>query len=209
MRKKLLSVMLITVMSIACLSGCSGSNNDASDKTTTETAEKKVETSAVAFERTVNPDTFPLNGEDVYMEDDGCSYVKIATIWDETLTIYDAETFTKDSKAIAITFEVSDYDLEPTTCYWNYMIADSKGNEISCWDTNYQTDDIEIKGDGTYQMVYDYSKVEGQDVAEIKSLQIVFPNSKPDTATKVKVTEAVCITDEAEIGKVYKTGIVE
>lgn len=89
------------------------------------------------------------------------------------------------------------------------MVGDSKGNEIECWDTTYKTDDLKIEGDGKYQMVFDFSKVEGQDVAEIKSLQIAFPNMKSDTTTTVKVLDAVCITDEKEIGTVYKTGKVE
>lgn len=58
-------------------------------------------------------------------------------------------------------------------------------------------------------MVFDFSKVEGGEVAGINSLQIVFPNMKEDTATKVKVTNAVCIMDEKEIGTLYKTGAAE
>lgn len=213
MRKKLLSVVMITVVSVGFLSGCGSSKKvDTSGEATLEATSSgnwQVETSAVSFTRTSNSDTFPLNGKDIFMEDDSSSWVKIATIWDPELTIYDAESFVQDSKAIAVTFEVSDMDVESTTCYWNYQVVDSQGVEIQCWDTNYQTDDLEITGDGKYQMVYDYSKVEGQDVAKIQSLQIAFPNMKADTTTKVKVLDAVCITDENEIGSVYKTGAVE
>lgn len=213
MRKKLLSVALITAISVGCFSGCNSSEKkDTSDKASSEATsseKEEIKTSAVSFTRTSNPDTFPLNGKDIFMEKDSSSWVKIATIWDPTLTIYDAESFVQGSKAIAATFEVSDMDVDPMTCYWNYQVVDSKGTEIQCWDTNYQTDDLEITGNGKYQMVFDYSKVEGQDVAEIQSLQIAFPNMKADTTMKVKVLDAVCITDEKEIGSVYKTGAVE
>lgn len=213
MRKKLLLAAFISAICIGCLSGCSSSEKtDTSEKATSEAAsseKEEVKNSAISLTRTSNPDTFPLNGKDIYMKDENSSWVKIATIWDEKLTIYDAGSFVQDSKAIAVTFEVSDMDIEPTTCYWNYQIVDSEGTEIPCWTTDYKTDDLKITGNGKYQMVFDFDKVEGQDVAEIQSLQIAFPNTKPDTTTKVKVLDAVCITDEKEIGSVYKTGTME
>lgn len=213
MRKKLFVLMLAAALSVGCLSGCGSDKaekKDSSGAATSETQkEEKVETSAVSLSRTNNLNTVSLNGEDVYMEDDTFSYVKIATIWDPELTLYDAESFVKDSKAIAVTFEVSGMDVDPLTCYWNYQILDSGNKEIACWDTKYKTDDIQITGDGTYQIVFDYSKVEGQDVAGLQSLQLVFPTKKADTTMKVKVTDAVCITDEAELGTVYKTEAVK
>lgn len=211
MRKRTLAVLLMTALSVSCLGGCGGEQKEQTEATVTgENTEKEESKSSAAFMiRTGNPDTVSLNAQDVYMEDTSISWVKIATIWDPELILYDATSFVQGSKAVAVTFEVSGMDVDPTTCYWNYMIADSEGNEISCWDTSYQTDDVEITGDGRYQMVFDCSKVEGGDVAELKSLQLVFPGMKADTTTKVKVTEAVCVTDEAELGTVYKTGKVE
>ena len=210
MRKQFVSAALIAALTVASLSGCNASEEQGnSSGTTSETAGSETNTTAVGLTRTSNSDTFPLNGKDIFMEDDSSSWVKIATIWDPTLTIYDAESFVQGSKAIAVTFEVSNFDVDPTTCYWNYMVANSKGDEIECWTTDYQTDDLKITGDGTYQMVFDFNKVEGKDVAEIKSLQIAFPHMKSDTKTTVKVTDAVCITDAEEIGTVYKTGAVK
>lgn len=213
MRKRILAAVLVLTVSAGCIVGCGNAQkNDTSKQTnsesTSESSEKK-ETSAVSLLRTGNSDTVDLNKKDVIDPETLISWVKIATIWDPELTLYDASSFVQGSKAIAVTFEVSDMDVESMTCYWNYMVADAEGTEISCWDTNYQTDDVEISGDGKYQMVFDYSKVEGGDVSEIKSLQIVFPGMKTDTKMKVKVTEAVCITDEEEIGAVYQTGAVE
>lgn len=210
MRKKLVTLMLVAALGVSCLGGC-GSDDTKKDSFSeaTEEPSSEAKTTAVSLIRTANSDTVPLNGKDIYMEKDTFSYVKIATIWDPELTLYDAETFVQDSKAIAVTFEVSNMDVEPLTCYWNYMVVDSDENEIACWDTKYQTDDIEITGDGTYQIVFDYSKVEGGVVAGLKSLQLVFPTKKADTTIQVKVTDAVCIMDEAELGAVYKTGAVE
>lgn len=211
MRKKLVTLLLVTALGVSCLSGCGSKDTDKQDTSAEASAEptEEVKTTAVALTRTANLNTVSLNGEDVYMEDDTFSYVKIATIWDPQLTLYDAESFVKDSKAIAVTFEVSNMDVDPLTCYWNYMVVDSSGKEISCWDTKYKTDDIQITGDGKYQIVFDYSKVEGQEVAGLKSLQLVFPTKKADTTMKVKVTDAVCVTDEAELGTVYQTQAVK
>lgn len=210
MRKKLVTLMLVAVLGVNCLGGC-GSDDTKKDSFSevTEGPSSEAKTTAVSLIRTANSDTVPLNGKDIYMEKDTFSYVKIATIWDPELTLYDAETFVQDSKAIAVTFEVSNMDVEPLTCYWNYMVVDSDENEIACWDTKYQTDDIEITGDGTYQIVFDYSKVEGGVVAGLKSLQLVFPTKKADTTMQVKVMDAVCIMYDAELGTVYKTGAVK
>lgn len=212
MRKRTLAVLLTLAVSVSCFSGCGSEKGDETKKAATESGAKEEEerkSSAVSMLRTGNPDTVSLNAQDVYMEDTSISWVKIATIWDPELILYDATSFVQGTKAVAVSFEVSDMDVEPTTCYWNYMIVDSQGNEISCWDTSYQTDDVEIAGDGSYQMVFDCSKVEGGEVAELRSLQLVFPGMKADTTTKVKVVEAVCVTDEAELGTVYKTGKIE
>lgn len=213
MRKRALVALFMFAFSVSCLAGCGSSGEDKKTKVAvTEedpAEEEESKTSAVSMIRTGNTDTVSLNAQDVYMEDTSTSWVKIATVWDPELILYDATSFVQESKAVAVTFEVSDMDVAPTTCYWNYMVVDSEGNEISCWDTSYQTDDVKITGDGKYQMVFDCSKVEGGEVEELRSLQLVFPGMKADTTTKVTVTEAVCITDEAEIGPVYKTGKIK
>lgn len=197
-------------LAAGCISGCGQEEKgDKAAITENDAKEEENKSSAAAMIRSGNPDTVKLNAQDVYMEDTSISWVKIATIWDPELILYDASSFVQGSKAVAVTFTVSDMDVEPTTCYWNYMVVDSQGNEISCWDTSYQTDDVEITGDGKYQMVFDCSKVEGGEVAELKSLQLVFPGMKADTTTKVKVSEAVCVTDENELGTIFKTGKVE
>ncbi len=208
MRKRLVTLVLVAALGVSSLSGCGSADTDKQDSSSkaatgsSDEAESSSEakTTAVSLIRSGNPDTVPLNGDDIYMEEDTFSYVKIATIWDPELTLYNAETFVQDSKAIAVTFEVSNMDVDPLTCYWNYMVVDADENEIACWDTKYETDDIEIMGDGTYQIVFDCSKVEGGAVAGIKLLQLVFPTKKADTTMQVKVTDAVCITDEAELG---------
>lgn len=213
MRRKFVAMVLAVSVVAGCVSGCGNSGEEASKtetgSTQQETAEETKETTAVSLVRSANPDTVSLNAEHVYEEKTGISWVKIATIWDPELILFTPESFSKGSKAIAVTFEVSNMDVDPTTCYWNYMIKDSSGKEISCWDTSYKTEDVEITGDGKYQMVFDYSKVEGGDVAELQSLQLVFPGMNPETTTQVTVTEAVCIMDEAEMGTVYKTGALE
>lgn len=147
-----------------------------------------------------------LSGKDIIDPETMISWVKVATIWDPELTIYSADSFAQGSKAIAVTFEVSDMDLDSMKCYWNYMVFDSEDTEISCWDENYKTDDIVIEEDGKYQMVFDYSKVEGGDVAGLKSLQLVFPEMKEDTKTTVTLLDAKCIMDESEIGTIYQSG---
>lgn len=213
MRKKLYVMGLVTVLGFSVLTGCSnGKSADTSSGSSQEQSseaddEKKVDSTAVALTRTANPTTFDLNNaEGVYDETKGSSWVKIATIWDPELTPYDAESYTQGSKAIAATFQVSGLDISDMTCYWNYMVADSAGTEYECWDDKYTTDDIKLTEDGTYQMVFDFSKLETADVAEIKSLQLVFPGTSTATTMKVEVKDAVCITDESEIGTVYKTG---
>ena len=163
MRKRTLAVLLTLALSASCLGGCGSSEKDDETKVAVNSEEsdgkEESKTSAVSMIRTANSDTISLNAQDVYMEDTSISWVKIATIWDPELILYDATSFVQGSKAVAVTFEVSGMDVDPTTCYWNYMIADSEGNEISCWDTSYKTDDVEISGDGKYQMVFECSKV--------------------------------------------------
>lgn len=210
MRKRVVAAWMVLCLTAGCFSGCGKETKEETKPVVTaDSEEKENKSGAVSMSRTGNSDTVNLNAENVYMKDTSISWVKIATIWDPELILYDASSFVQDSKAVVVTFEVSDMDVEPTTCYWNYMILDSEGNEISCWDTSYRTDDVEITGDGKYQMVFDCSKVEGGEVAEIKSLQLVFPEMKADTTTKVKVLEAVCITEETELGTTYQTGRLE
>lgn len=216
MRKKLCAMGFVTLLGFSVLTGCGNSKSEDASSTTTQeksdekSSEEDVKSSAVAMTRTSNPTMFVLNNaEGVFDEKKESSWVKIATIWDPELTPYDAESFTQGSKAIAATFDVSGLDISDMTCYWNYMVADSAGAEYECWDTSYTTDDLKITEDGKYQMVFDFSKLETADVAEIKSLQIVFPGTSQATTMKVDVKDAVCITDESEIGTVYKTGKVE
>lgn len=217
MKRKNVLVLGMTIVLIgAMLSGC-GKNSDkkknvsvTSEQSQQKKSSQNENSSAVAMKRTSNSNLIPLNNaEGIYDEKKGSSWVKIATIWDPELTLYDTESYVKDTKAIAVTFNVTGLDIKDMKCYWNYMIADSQGNEISCWDTNYKTDDVKIEKDGTYQMVFDVSKVDGGDVAELKSLQLVFPDTSTATTMKVKVTDAVCVTDAKEIGTIYKTGFIE
>lgn len=152
MKRKNVLVLGMTIVLIgAMLSGC-GKNSDKKEcvcDIRTVAAKKSSQnenSSAVAMKRTSNSNLIPLNNaEGIYDEKKGSSWVKIATIWDPELTLYDTESYVKDTKAIAVTFDVTGLDIKDMKCYWNYMIADSQGNEISCWDTNYKTDDVKIE----------------------------------------------------------------
>ena len=74
--------------------------------------------SAVAMKRTSNSNLIPLNNaEGIYDEKKGSSWVKIATIWDPELTLYDTESYVKDTKAIAVTFDVTGLDIKDMKCY--------------------------------------------------------------------------------------------
>lgn len=214
MRKKYFAVLCILALSLSAC-GSAGdstpSENSVTDTTdssseaaSSETAENA--STAISMQTTGNSAATVLSGKDIIDPETMISWVKVATIWDPELTIYSADSFAQGSKAIAVTFEVSDMDLDSMKCYWNYMVFDSEDTEISCWDENYKTDDIVIEEDGKYQMVFDYSKVEGGDVAGLKSLQLVFPEMKEDTKTTVTLLDAKCIMDESEIGTIYQSG---
>ena len=219
MRRKILIGILVAVMAMSMM-GCSSNEGKdtigtdkqdvASDNKQDETEEEE-KTTAVSMRTTGNPAEIELNNSEGILDPKkGSSWVKIATIWDENLTIYDADSFEADSVALAVTFDVSGLDKEMQKCYWNYQVLDKEGNEVMCWDESYKTDDIEITEDGTYQMVYDYKEVTDDGIIHgLESLQLVFPEIEKTTTTKVTVKEAVCITDADEIGTVYKSGKVE
>ena len=219
MKKKLLSLLLCLTLA-AAITGCKENETSSSTSSKTETtteattepeesAEPEVISTAVDMSRAGNPGRVSLNAEGILDSKTNLSWVKITTIWDPDLILYNPEDYVADSKGVVTTFSISGLDVESTKCYWNYMVVDSKGTEINCWDETYLTDDLEITADGTYQMVFDYSKVNNGDVAGINSLQLVFTNMSDSTAAKFETKSAKYIVDAEEIGSIYTTGIVE
>ncbi len=216
MKKKYLAVMIAAIM-IFNLTGCGSSESSTGGNTATSQSDvssqeegtvSNSDSTAIPMQTTGNPAAFHLNNpEGVLDPSDGSSWVKIATIWDEELTVYSADSFAQNSVAIAVTFDVTGLDKKSQKCYWNYQVLDADGKEIQCWDDSYKTDEITITEDGTYQMVYDYSKVTDDGVLTgLQSLQLVFPKMSESTTTVVTLTDAVCIMDKSEIGDIYQSG---
>lgn len=210
MRKKLQILTMAVVLALG-LTACGTKKTADNGNSGTEVSKAPAgeESTAQEMTKTGNPRVFQLNGEHVLEKAEGTSWVKIATIWDPELTTYDAESFVAGSKAVVADFTVTGLDVDSTKCYWNYMVVDSAGQEVECWDDTYKTDEITITEDGTYRMVFDYSKVQGGDVAGLKSLQLVFTDMTENTAAKVEVKNALCVTDEKELGSIYTSGKTE
>lgn len=134
------------------------------------------------------------------------AWLKVATQFDPELTVYAADSLQQNTKALAVTFEVSNLDRDEVTLYWCYqLIVD--GGTISVWDQSSPADTLNITEDGTYTMVFNVEQAAGGTLDSIESLQIVFPCDEL-TDTVVTFDKAQGITDEADL-EYFTTGKTE
>lgn len=117
----------------------------------------------------------------------------------EKKVIFDKTSLPAETSAIAVTFEISDYDLD--TAYevsWGYNMTGDNGTKVS-WDT--QATGVSIDGDGTYVVIFDVEKALGTTVSSdgIGSLEMPIQLADDEEVAKTKqvciaVKEATCYT---------------
>lgn len=141
-------------------------------------------------------------------EDDGLSSLEGTKHWvkifqsyngNEKKVIFDKTSLASNTSAIAVTFEISDYDL--TKAYeisWGYNLTGDDGTKVS-WDT--QKSGVSIDGNGTYVAIFDVEKALGTTVSPdgIGSLEMPVQLADDEKTAKTKqiciaVTGAVCYT---------------
>lgn len=117
----------------------------------------------------------------------------------EKKVIFDKTSLPAETSAIAVTFEISDYDLDKAyEISWGYNMTGDDGTKVS-WDT--QASGVSIDGDGTYVVIFDVEKALGTTVSSegIGSLEMPIQLADDEEAAKAKqvciaVTEATCYT---------------
>lgn len=115
----------------------------------------------------------------------------------EKKVIFDRTSLPAKTSAIAVTFEISDYDLDKVyEILWGYNMTGDDGTSVS-WDT--QKSGVKIDGNGTYIIVFDVEKTLGTTISEdgVGSLEmkIQLDDDKEKAKTKqicIAVKEAVC-----------------
>lgn len=138
-------------------------------KTDAPTTEAEGAVSAYPLRQSGNSNTIELyeiaeEGADTFN-----AWLKVATQYDPDLTVYASDSMQDDTIAIAVTFEVSNFDGEEATLYWCYEL-DSNGETISVWDQSSPAETLTITEDGTYTMVFNANKALGGAIERIGSL---------------------------------------
>lgn len=117
----------------------------------------------------------------------------------EKKVIFDKTSLPAETSAIAVTFEISDYDLDKAyEISWGYNMTGDDGTKVS-WDT--QASGVSIDGNGTYIVIFDIEKALGTTVSSdgIGSLEMPIQLADDEETAKTKqvciaVTEATCYT---------------
>lgn len=127
-------------------------------------------------------------------------FVKIFQEYEPTKKIYDEKSIPDATEKIAVTFEITDYDLDKEyAAYWGYGMVGDNGEEIS-WKTT--ENDLIIDGNGTYNMLFDVKENIGSTVSAdgMKNLQMVFTLADDEDTAAGKqiclaVTDVECFTE--------------
>ena len=204
MKKRLLLLCTILTLSLA---GCGNSADTSAESSPVATeAPTAPPAPGTALLKMGNPASIMLADIAEETGDAANAWVKVATAFDPELTIYDVTSMPADTIGIAVTFQVSDFDLGEATLYWCYQLKTADGT-VSVWDTSSPTDTITITEDGKYRLVFDANPALGGPIAQIESFQMVFPCTTT-TATEVELKSAVCCTTVDELAA-YTTGKTE
>lgn len=167
-------------------------------------------TSGMAFAATSltkqgNPTSFDLNS--IAEEKDSKLWIKVATAWDPKDSMYDVTSLPAGTKAIAVTFQITNFDQDKSLMYWcGSLTGNGKSSDI--WDNSAPTDQMTIDSDGKYMFVFDAQKIFDGSLDSINSLQMVLPCKSVDDAAKTKMKfkclDVVAITDDSELSQ-YKS----
>lgn len=117
----------------------------------------------------------------------------------EKKVIFDKSSLPANTSAIAVTFEISDYDLDKSyEISWGYNLTGDDGTKVS-WDT--QASGVSIDGNGTYVVIFDVEKALGTTISSDGIGSIEMPVQLADNAEAaekkqicIAVTGAVCYT---------------
>jgi hypothetical protein len=167
---------------------------------------------ATSMQKQGNPTSFNLNT--IAENKDNRLWIKVSTQYDPELSMFDYTSMPEGTKAIAVTFDISDFDQEASLMYWCYQLkgGDYSDKSLSVWDNTSPTDQLTITSDGRYVLVFDAKKALNGELTLIESLQMVFECKDLDatstTATGFSCVDVECITDENELAN-YVTGKVE
>ena len=186
-------VVSMAIMAVAC------SNKADSTKTTeavTEAAtkvEQEVTTEAEQELKSMSEQGNPLevNLSEI-AEKSGDTYkawLKISTVYDPELSMYNSDSVPAGTTGVEVDFEVSGMDIGESELHWCFELVSGE-DTVSLWDESSPADKLTIKEDGKYRMVFDAQKALGGTLDSIGSLQIVFPGFDETTETKVKVLSA-------------------
>lgn len=188
-------------MVACCLVGCAGGEADVKEPASADeqvSTDENVAASAKKLLEQGNPKKINLVDIVEGSGDDWKAWIKISTAFDPTLSVYSTDSFPSETKAVVITFSVSNMDCEQQDMYWCYQLATADGS-VSLWNDTSAADKLTVTGDGKYQFVFDATKALGGAITGVESLQIVFPGLTETTTTVVELESAIALTDEADI----------
>ncbi|MDD6234854.1 MAG: hypothetical protein PUB17_06725 [Lachnospiraceae bacterium] len=205
-------IMGCTVMAAIALmsTACSNQNKTAKEVDTTAVEETITEQEQQSLKKmTEQGNPLEVNLAEIAEENDGeyKAWLKISTVYDELLSMYNSDSVPAGTTAIVVDMEISGMDISETTLCWCYELTTGE-NLISVWDDSSASDKLTVKEDGRYRMVFDAKKALGGTIDKIGSLQIVFPGFDETTGTKVKVISAGYLGGDADISD-YVTGKLE
>ena len=195
MHKKIIGSIMVAAVALMAVA-CSNQSNDGGETVKTQvteqeqtTAEEKTGTELRKMTEQGNPLEVDLSEIAEKSGDGYNAWLKISTVYDETLSMYNIDSVPAGTTGIVVDFEISGMDIDKSELHWCYEIV-SNGETVSLWDTSSPADKLTITEDGKYRMVFDAQKALGGTIDSIGSLQIVFPGFDETTSAKVKVTSA-------------------
>lgn len=207
--KKRWFISVLTVTAAILLSSCSNDSvNDGTEDVTkgtvlneqTSAPEQTLGEGKPATAMREQGNALSINLSEIAEESDDTynAWIKISTVYDPELSMYESDSIAAGAKGVVVDFTVSDMDIDEATLYWCYEL-NAGGATVSLWDDTSKAEKLTVKGDGSYRMVFDAQKAVGGTIDSVGSLQIVFPGVPENTTTKFTVTSAGYVDSSMEI----------